>query len=120
VIDPYLYPVARLGWTGARSQDGEFGAIITLRREVWLDVAKCCRQRVDQVDVTGPHDLASSWNRVADLIMSEIAVDEKRQRNRGAYGSFADFVAAVSARTDIDKARRAQIIHEKACELKLD
>lgn len=120
VIDPSAYPVAKLGWAEATSQDGEFEATIHLRKEVWLDIAKYCRERVEQVDVFGPHESENSWNRVADLIMGEITAEEKRERNREAYGSFADFVAAISARTDIDKARRAQIIHEKACQLKLD
>lgn len=120
VIDPSAYPVAKLGWAKATSQDGEFEATIPLRREVWLDVAKYCKQRAERIDVSGPHELANTWNRAAELIMSEITADEKRQRNRDVYGSFADFVAAISAKSDIDKARRAQIIHEKACQLKLD
>lgn len=120
VIDPYFYPVAKLGWAEATSQDGVFEATIPLRREVWLDVAKYCKQRVEQVDVPGPDKLADALNRVADLIINEITADERRQRNREVYGSFADFVTAISTRIDIDKARKAQIIHEKACQLKLD
>jgi len=120
VIDPYFYPVAKLGWAEATSQDVVFEATIPLRREVWLDVAKYCKQRVEQVDVPGPDKLADALNRVADLIINEITADERRQRNREVYGSFADFVTAISTRIDIDKARKAQIIHEKACQLKLD
>jgi hypothetical protein len=36
-----------------------------------------------------------------------------------AYKQFADFVAAVSHRADLDKARKGQMIHDKACELTL-
>jgi hypothetical protein len=120
VIDPHLYPVAKLGWAEAPSRDGGFDATIPLRKEVWLDVVKYCRQRVEQADRALPRALANTLNRVADLIMSEITAEEKRERNREAYASFADFVAAISARTDIDKARRAQIIHERACRLKVE
>jgi hypothetical protein len=119
VIDPCVYPVARLVWAEATSQDGVFEATIPLRREVWLDVAEYCKQRAEQPEVPGPYQLANTWTRVADLIMGEIAAAEKRQRNTEVYGSFADFVAAISARTDIDKARKAQMIHERACQLKL-
>lgn len=120
VIDPCVYLVARLVWAEATSQDGVFEATIPLRREVWLEVAEYCKQRAEQLELPGPHELANTWNRVADLIMGEITAAEKRQRNREVYGSFADFVATISARTDIDKARKAQVIHEKACQLKLD
>jgi hypothetical protein len=51
--------------------------------------------------------------------MSEIAAAEKRDKNREVYGSFADFVAEISARTDIDKARKAQMIHDRSCQLRV-
>jgi len=120
LVNPRLHPVAKLVWAEAPAQDGVFEATVPLRKEVWLDVAKYCKQHAEQLEVPGPYELANTWNRVADLIMSQIIADEKRQRNREIYGSFADFVAAVSARTDLDKAHKAQIIHEKACQLTLD
>jgi len=120
VVNPCLYPVAKLVWAEATSRDGVFEATIPLRKEVWLDVAKYCKQHAEQLEVPGPHELANTWNRVADLIMSKITAGEKRQRNREVYASFADFVATISARIDIDKARKAQMIHDKACQLKVD
>lgn len=120
VVDPCVYPVARLVWAEATSQDGVFEATIPLRREAWLDVANYCKNQAEQLEVLGPDESANTWNRVAKFIMGEITADEKRQRNRELYGSFADFVAAISARTDLDKARKAQMIHDKACQLKLD
>jgi hypothetical protein len=38
---------------------------------------------------------------------------------REACEQFADFVAAVSRRGDLDKTRKGQMIHDKACELTL-
>jgi hypothetical protein len=38
---------------------------------------------------------------------------------REAYEQFADFVAALSRRADLDKARKGQILHDRACELRL-
>jgi len=36
---------------------------------------------------------------------------------REAYEQFADFVAALSRRDDLDKARKGQMIHDRAVEL---
>jgi hypothetical protein len=120
VIDPYVYPVARLVWAEATAQDEIFQAAIPLRREVWLNVANYCKRQAEHFEALGQDKLANTWNRVADFILGEIAADEKRHRNRELYGSFADFVATINARTDIDKARKAQMIHDKACQLKVD
>jgi len=120
VFDRCVYPVARLVWAEATSQDGVFEATIPLRREAWLNVANYCKKRAEQLEVLGPDESANTWNSVAEFILGEIAAVEKRQKNREVYGSLADFVTAVSARTDIDKIRKAQMIHDKACQLKLD
>jgi len=120
VIDPCVYPVARLVWADATSRDGGFQATIPLRRDAWLDVASYCKKQAEQREALGPDESVITWNKVAEFIMGEITADEKRQRNRGVYGSFADFVATINARVDIDKARKAQMIHERACQLKLD
>jgi hypothetical protein len=45
--------------------------------------------------------------------------EEKRERNRSAYEYFSDFVSTIIARTDLDNIRKAQIIHDKAGELRL-
>jgi len=119
VIDPCGYPVARLVWAEAAGKDEAFQATIPLRKKEWLHVANYCRKRAEQLAAFGPDDLASTWHKIAEFITSEITADEKRQRNRELYGSFADFVAAINARTDIDKARKAQMIHERACRLRV-
>ena len=120
VVDPYVYPGARLVWAEATAQDEVFQASIPLRKEVWLDVANYCKRQAEHFEILGPDELANTWKRVADLILGEITADEKRHRNREVYDSFADFVATISARIDIDKARRAQMIHDKACQLRVD
>jgi hypothetical protein len=120
VIDPHVYPVARVVWAEAMSHDEFFQATVPLRKQVWLDVADYCSKQADHIELLGPEQSANIWKRVAEFIIGEITADEKRQRNREVYGSFADFVATINARTDIDKARKAQMIHEKACQLKLD
>ncbi|HVO84519.1 MAG TPA: hypothetical protein VMU60_08845 [Syntrophobacteria bacterium] len=83
-------------------------------------MASYCKRQAEQREALGPDESAITWNKVAEFIMGEITADEKRQRNRDVYGSLADFVATINARVDIDKARKAQMIHERACQLKLD
>jgi hypothetical protein len=120
VIDPHVYPVARVVWAEATSQDEVFQATIPLRKEVWLDIVRYCKQCAEQLEVHGQGEAANTWNRAADLIIIEMGAEDKRQRNREVYSSFAGFVAMINARTDMDKARKAQMIHEKACQLKVD
>jgi hypothetical protein len=120
VIEPHVYPVARVVWADAASQDELFQATIPLGKEIWLDIARYCKQCAEQLAVHGQGEAANRWNRALDLIMVEISAGDKRQKNRDVYSSFADFVGMINTRTDIDKARKAQMIHEKACQLKLD
>ncbi|HVO83694.1 MAG TPA: hypothetical protein VMU60_04635 [Syntrophobacteria bacterium] len=48
--------------------------------------------------------------------ISSAPLTAERQK---AYEQFADFVAALSRRSDLDKARKGQMIHDRARELKL-
>jgi hypothetical protein len=67
------------------------------------------------------------WNRMLLMalvekqlrIMADIAVERKTQRNKEIFESFADFVAETTSRRDLDRARKGQIIHEKASRLRL-
>jgi len=119
VVNPDLYPVVKLLWKNSATQDKILEAGTPLHKEVWVQLAKDCRDRAGQIDVFSSQELVSGLNLVADLIMTEVNADEKRQRNRAAYDSFADFVAETNARTDLDKTRKAQIIHDRASQLKL-
>jgi uncharacterized Zn finger protein (UPF0148 family) len=52
-------------------------------------------------------------------IMADMAVERKTQRNKEIFKSFADFVVETTSRRDLDKARKGQMIHEKASLLRL-
>lgn len=50
---------------------------------------------------------------------AEIEAESRRLKYKGEYESLADFVLEISSRTDIDKVRIGQLIHEKANKLRL-
>jgi hypothetical protein len=106
-------------WKEEASYGKIFGADIPLRRDVWLDLAKTWKEHNARLDARASRESMLAWNLAADLILSEIRAEEKRERNREAYDSFSEFVANISNRTDLDNIRRAQMIHDKAAELKL-
>ena len=121
LVIPNAYPTVKLLVRKEPASDDEMSVnTISFHREMWRTLAKYCKQRVAHADISLSQELVISLNAIADAIMSEVNADEKRERNKDAYQSFADFVAKINARTDLDKLRKAQIIHDRASELKLD
>lgn len=119
VVRPDLYPMVKLVWRQATSQDRSFEATAPLPKEAWLNLARGCRERAAQIDAFASQELRSVWILLADSIKHEIHREERRERNRETYDSFGDFVAEISSRTDLDRMRKAQMIHDKAAELEL-
>ncbi len=121
LVAPDVYPAVKLLVRKEPGSDDEMSVnTISFHREMWRNIAKYCKQRVAHADISSSQELVISLNAIADSIMSEISADEKRERNRDAYQAFADFVAKTNARTDLDTVRKAQIIHDRASELKFD
>ena len=120
MINPGLYPAVKIVLNEPASEHDIFEATAPLHKEVWLHVAKECKERAAAMDVFASQRLVSGLNTLADLIFNEVNAEEKRERNREAYQSFADFVAEINSRTDLDKIRKAQLIHDKASELHLN
>lgn len=52
-------------------------------------------------------------------VMADMAAERRTQRNKETFKSFADFVVETTSRTDLDKTRKGQMIHEKASLLRL-
>jgi CheY-like chemotaxis protein len=117
IANPNSYPVIKVMWREAGAQD-IFEATVPLNKEVWLELATECRNRAATIDAS--QKMVSCLNAMADMIMSEINSEDRRERHRDAYNLFADFIAEVDARTDLDKTRKAQMIHDRAHELKID
>jgi len=120
MINPGLYPAVKIVLNGTATEPEVFEATAPLHKEVWLHVAKECKERAAGMDVFASQRLVSALNSLADMIFDQVSAEEKRERNREAYEAFADFVAEISTRTDLDKIRKAQLIHDKASELQLN
>ena len=62
---------------------------------------------------------------ITDLVLeqlkgaADIAVARRTERNKQIFESFADFVLETTGRTDLDKVRKGQMIHEGASLLRL-
>jgi len=117
IANPSSYPVMKVMWREAGAQD-IFEVTTPLNKEVWLRLATECRGCAAAIDAS--QKMISCLNLVADMIMSEISSENRRERNREAYTLFADFIAEIDARTDLDKTRKAQVIHDRAHQLKID
>jgi hypothetical protein len=120
-VSPKLYPTVKVVLKDNSSQgNAVFEATSPLHKEVWVDLAKDCKHHASQMDVFASQELVSVLNLFADSIMGEIHAEEKRERNRDAYQAFADFVAEINSRADLDSVRKAQMIHDRAADLKLN
>lgn len=78
-----------------------------------------CKKATSRIDGIDSQTLTIALSVISSMIMDEIAAEDKRIRNREIYDSFLDFVVAIMKRTDLDKARKAQIIHDKASLMQL-
>lgn len=116
IANPNTYPVMKVMWREAGAAD-IFEATTPLNKEVWLKLATECRSRATAMDAS--QKMIACLNLIADMIVSEIHSEERRERNREAYNLFADFIAEINARTDLDKTRKAQMIHDRAHQLKI-
>ena len=120
-VSPKLYPTVKVVFKDNSSPESAvLEASSPLHKEVWLSLAKDCKNHASQMDVFASQELVSVLHQFADSIMSEIHAEEKRERNRDAYQAFADFVAEINSRADLDNVRKAQMIHDRAAELKLN
>jgi hypothetical protein len=62
---------------------------------------------------------------ITDLVLEQLkgaadrAVTRRTERNKQIFESFADFVLETTGRTDLDKVRKGQMIHDGAFSLRL-
>jgi hypothetical protein len=102
-----------------QDENDKYGKRIFLDRDFWVDFANICKKATSRLDDINSQTLTIALNVISSMIMDEIAAEDKRIRNREIYDSFLDFVVATMTRTDFDKARKGQVIHDKACLIKL-
>jgi len=116
-IKPASYPSIRVYYQVP--QENVLNAEVTFPREFWINLANTCRQVTGNMGAFSSQTIAAGLNSMSKAIMGEIAAEEKRTRNKEAYEAFVDFVIEVNSRTDLDKARKGQLIHNEAWQLRL-
>jgi hypothetical protein len=93
---------------------------VTFPKEFWLSLADTLKKGAKGMGAFGSQGVISGLNRMSQRIMAEIKAEDRRLKFKEAYESFADFIVEVSLRPNLDKVRKAQIIYDRASELKLE
>jgi hypothetical protein len=73
----------------------------------------------DSMDAISSGTIKAGLNLMSQKITVEIEAEDNRLRNKEAYETFADAIAQIANRADLDKARKGQMIHDTACRLQL-
>ena len=119
-VEAASYPQIKLH---VREQHGdktdELKTEVTFPRELWINLADVCRQMADSMDAFSSGTLKAGLNLMSQKITVEIEAEDNRLRNKEAYETFADAIAQIANRADLDKARKGQMVHDTACRLQL-
>jgi hypothetical protein len=81
--------------------------------------ARACDVVAHGMDAFSSPKVQKALNLMADKIIAEIDAEDRRSRYKELYESFFDFVVEINKRTDLDRVRKAQLIHDKACQFQL-
>ena len=118
-IKSELYPEMEISFNEiSEHEDKLFEAKVTFPKGFWLNLAETLNQVA--TDMGGDDPVRSGFNLMSQRIMAEIKAEDRRLKFKEDYESFADFIVEVSLRPNLDKVRKAQIIHDRASELKLE
>jgi len=117
-INPERYPEMELSLNEiTEHEDKLFETKVTFPKEFWLNLADTLKQ----VGYHGQDDRTKEgFNSISQRIMEEIEAENRRLKFKEAYESFADFIIEINKRTDLDNVRKAQMIHDMACQMKLE
>ena len=115
------YPVMEISLKNRSEHEDDLLEIeVTLPKEFWLSLADTLKKGAKGMGAFGSQGVISGLNRMSQRIMAEIKAEDRRLKFKEAYESFADFIVEVSLRPNLDKVRKAQIIYDRASELKLE
>ena len=116
-IKPTSYPSIKICYKEPEKDFLE--AEVTFPKEFWISLANACRQVTGNMGAFSSQNVSTALSLMSKAIMGEISAEEKRMKNKEAYESLVDFVNEVSSRTDLDKVRKGQLIHNEAWRLRL-
>jgi len=120
-IKPISYPVMEISLkNGSEHEDDFLETEVTFPMEFWLSLALTLKGGAKGMGAFGSQGVISGLNRMSQRIMAEIEAENRRLKFKEAYESLADFIVEVSLRPNLDKVRKAQIIYDRASELKLE
>ena len=118
-ISPELYPEMELSFNEiSEHEDKLLETKVTFPKEFWLNLAETLSQVANDMGEDDP--VRSGFNLMSQRIMAEIEAEDRRLKFKEAYESFADFVIEIKKRTDLDNVRKGQMIHDMACQMKLE
>jgi hypothetical protein len=117
-INPERYPEMELTFNEiSEHEDKLLETKVTFPKEFWLNLADTLKQ----VGYYGEDDpTKEAFNFISQRIIAEIEAENRRLKFKEAYESFADFIIEMNKRTDLDNVRKAQMIHDMACQMKLE
>ena len=117
-INPERYPEMELSLNEiTEHEDKLFETKAKFPKEFWLNLADTLKH-VGHFGEDEP--TKEGLNFISKRIMAEIEAENRRVKFKEAYESFADFIVEINQRTDLDNVRKAQIIHDMACQMKLE
>ena len=117
-LEPASYPVIKMH-LNAQGDNNTVETEVRFPREFWMNMANSCKEVAGSMGAFTSQNVVSGLNLMHQSILLEIAAEDKRLKHQAAYESLVDFVFEINNRTDLDKVRKGQLIHDRACELKL-
>jgi hypothetical protein len=119
-VKPKSYPLVKFYYQVENENGNDlFETDVTFPQEFWLNLASNCREVASSMGAFSSQKIVAGLNFMSQTIMAEIEAESRRLKYQGVYESLADFVFEISSRTDLDKVRIGQLIHERANKLKL-
>ncbi len=96
-IDQYIYNISQYGQSEERAD-------------------AICEEKLHTI----LEKLSTALNLISHIIFVEMKLENLNLLDRQIYGSFFDTVNKIIARTDLDKIRKGQIIHDLATQLEFN
>jgi hypothetical protein len=119
-IRPSLYPMIRLhGKQQLEYEDDALETDVSFPKELWMNLARACDEVAYGMDAFSSPKVQKALGLMANKIITEIDAEDRRSQYKESYESFFDFVVEINKRTDLDRVRKAQLIHDKACQIQL-
>ena len=119
-VKPKSYPIVKFYYQVQNENENDlFETEVTFPQQFWLNLASICKEVASSMGVFSSQKIMAGLNLMSQTIMGEIEAESRRLKYKGEYESLADFVFEISKRTDLDKVRIGQLIHEKANKLRL-